>query len=85
MEKNLSQTTNDTPMSFTAVVQKDESSKIVENCSHHAQCDCMQRDNKHAIKEMDIEELGDGEIKIVLTGNRDKQEIEEAIKRSKVI
>jgi len=84
MQKNVIKTTQGVNINFSGEVEKDKIFKMVENCSH-GKCDCMNEDTKRKIKEMKVEETGEGEIKIVLTGDMDKQEIDEAIQRSKVI
>ncbi|MBN2824586.1 MAG: hypothetical protein JXQ76_04620 [Campylobacterales bacterium] len=84
MEKNVTKTLKGVDISFTGSVDKAKIFSMVENCSH-GKCDCMKEDTKRKIKEMQVEDLGEGEIKIVLTGDVEKHEIEEAIKRSKVI
>jgi len=84
MQKSVSKTTQGVDINFTGSVDKAKIFKMVENCSQ-GQCDCMQEDTKRKIKEMKVEELSEGEMKIVLTGDIDKSEIEEAIKHSKVI
>ncbi|MEA2029740.1 MAG: hypothetical protein U9N49_12310 [Campylobacterota bacterium] len=84
MEKNVTKTTQGVNINFSGEVEKDKIFKMVENCAH-GQCDCMKEDTKRKIKEMKVQESGEGEIKIVLTGDMDIKEIDEAIKRSKVI
>ncbi|MBN2825208.1 MAG: hypothetical protein JXQ76_07795 [Campylobacterales bacterium] len=84
MQKNVIKTTQGVNINFTGSVDKAKIFTMVENCSH-GKCECMNDDTKRKIKEMKVEETGQGEIKIVLTGDMEKAEIEEAIGRSKVI
>jgi uncharacterized OsmC-like protein len=84
MEKKVIKTAQGVNINFSGEVEKDKIFKMVENCAH-GQCDCMKEDTKRKIKEMKVEEVDEGEIQIVLTGDMDKKEIDEAIQRSKVI
>jgi len=84
MQKNVTKTTQGIDINFSGEVEKDKIFKMVENCSQ-GKCDCMNDDTKQKIKDMKVEEVTEGEIKIVLTGDLEKSEIDEAIKRSKVI
>jgi hypothetical protein len=84
IQKTVNKTAQGVDIHFTGSVDKAKIFTMVENCSH-GKCDCMKEDTKRKIKEMHVEDLGDGEIKIVLTGDIEKQEISEAIQRSKVL
>lgn len=84
MDKSVTKTTQGVDINFSGSVDKAKIFKMVENCAK-GQCNCMQEDTKRKIKEMKVEELSEGEAKIVLTGDIEKAEIEEAIKRSPLL
>ena len=56
---------------------------MVKNCSS-GKCECMSDETKQKVKNMQV--LGDdGAVELKLTGDISKEEIEEALKKSKVL
>ena len=83
MEKNVNKITNGVKISFTGEVKKQNIVTMVENCSS-GKCECMSDETKQKVKNMQV--LGDdGDVQLELTGEISKEEIEDALKRSKVL
>ena len=83
MNKNVFKTSDGINISFTGAVEKQNIIKMVENCSTGT-CDCMCDETKAKITNMEVSGK-DGEVNLNLTGNLSKEEIEEALAKSKVI
>ena len=83
MDKSVSKTTQGVKILFTGVVQKQNVIKMVENCAT-GQCECMSDETKKKIKEMKVTGK-DGKVELDLVGDVARQEIEEALKKSKVL
>jgi arsenate reductase len=83
VKRELFKTSKGVKISFSGVVRKEEIVKMVENCST-GKCDCMSDDTKRKIKDMQVSGE-DGDVNLDLSGEVSKKEIEEALKRSKVI
>ena len=83
MKKDVKKTTEGVKISFTGVVQKQQIVKMVENCAT-GQCECMSDDTKKKIKDMQVSGE-DGAVELDLSGDIAKEEIEAALKRSKVL
>ncbi len=83
MEKKVEKTNQGVKINFTGVVKKQQIVKMVENCAT-GQCECMSDDTKKKIKDMKVNGK-DGDVSLNLTGDVAKEEIEAALKRSKVL
>ncbi len=83
MKRVVNKLSSGVNISFSGDVQKGTIFKMVENCSE-GKCDCMSDDTKKKIKDMRVEEIEDG-LKITIDGEINKQEIEDALSRSKIL
>jgi hypothetical protein len=83
MKKNVFSTKEGVKISFSGEVEKKNIIKMVENCSTGS-CDCMSDETKEKITNMEVSGA-DGEVNLNLTGDISKEEIEAALKKSKVI
>jgi arsenate reductase len=83
MKKDVFKTDTGVKIAFTGVVQKQQIVKMVQNCSTGA-CECMSDETKKKITDMQVTG-DDGDVSLELSGNVAKEEIEEALKKSKVI
>jgi len=83
MQKQLFKTDAGVKISFTGAVEKQQIVKMVENCATGA-CECMSAATKKKIINMQVAGK-DGEVALELTGDISKEEIAEALKKSKVL
>ena len=83
MNKSVFKMTDGVKISFTGAVQKQQIIKMVENCSTGA-CECMSDATKKKITNMQVEGK-DGDVELKLSGEIAKEEIEEALAKSKVL
>ena len=83
MKKNVNTTNSGVKISFSGEVKKQNIVTMVENCAT-GKCECMSDDTKKKIKDMQVTGE-DGDVKLDLTGDIDKKEIEEALAKSKVL
>ena len=83
MKKNVIKTDSGVKVSFTGMVEKQNIVKMVQNCSTGA-CECMSDDTKKKISGMQVDGE-DGNVSLDLTGDITQKEIENALKRSKVL
>jgi hypothetical protein len=83
MNKNVSKTSQGVKILFTGVVEKQNVVKMVENCAT-GQCECMSDETKNKIKDMKVTGV-DGKVELDLLGDIATKEIEEALKKSKVL
>jgi len=83
MKQSVFKTTEGVKITFTGVVEKKQIVKMVENCATGS-CDCMSDETKNKITNMQVEGK-DGEVKLNLSGDIAKEEIEAALAKSKVI
>ena len=81
--KNVFKTTEGVKISFTGMVQKQQIVKMVENCATGA-CACMNDATKKKITNMQVEGK-DGNVELILSGDINKEEIEKALAKSKVL
>ena len=82
MNRNVFKTDKGVKINFTGVVQKQQIIKMVENCATGA-CECMSDATKKKITNMQVEGK-DGDVELQLSGEMTKEEIETALKKSKV-
>jgi len=83
MNKNVFKTNEGVKIAFTGVVQKQQIVKMVENCATGA-CECMSDETKKKITNMQVEGK-DGNVELKLSGDINKEEIEKALEKSKVL
>ncbi len=83
MNKNVLQTNQGVKINFTGAVEKQNIVKMVENCAT-GQCECMSNETKAKITNMEVSGK-DGDVALELSGQVSKEEIEEALAKSKVI
>ena len=83
MKKNVFKTGEGVEIAFTGEVEKQNIVQMVENCATGA-CECMNDETKAKISNMEVSGQ-DGDVKLDLSGDISKEEIEAAIARSKVI
>ncbi|HHD84268.1 MAG TPA: hypothetical protein ENK93_05255 [Campylobacteraceae bacterium] len=83
MQKNVLKTGDGVRISFTGAVEKRQIVKMVENCAT-GQCECMSDETKKKISDMHVDGM-DGDVRLNLTGDLSKEEIEAALARSKVL
>jgi len=83
MKKSVFKTNKGVKINFTGVVAKEQINKMVQNCAT-GQCECMSDDTKKKIKDMKVDGE-DGNVELNLSGDVSKEEIEEALQRSKVL
>ncbi len=83
IKKEVTKLNSGVKINFTGVVQKQNIIKMVENCATGA-CECMSDETKAKVKDMKVTGK-DGDVKLELSGDVNKEEIEAALARSKVI
>jgi hypothetical protein len=83
MEKNVFKTMQGVKVSFTGAIQKQHIITMVENCKT-GQCECMSDETKKKITAMEVHG-DDGHVEIDLCGDIEKEEIEAAIAKSKIL
>ncbi len=83
MEKNVFKTPEGAKIAFTGAVAKQQIVTMVENCST-GNCECMSDETKKKISNMEVAGE-DGNVELKLTGDVSKEELEEALERSKVL
>lgn len=83
MQKNVLKTDNGVNISFKGEVEKQNIVKMVENCQT-GQCECMSDATKQKITGMNVSGK-DGDVNLDLSGDITKEEIEAAMKKSKVL
>jgi len=83
MKKNVFSTKNGVNIKFSGEVKKQKIVTMVQNCSS-GKCECMSDETKAKIKNMQVDGK-DGDVSLELSGDISKQEIEEALAKSKVL
>ena len=83
IKKEVQQVSNGVKINFTGVVEKQNIVKMVENCAT-GQCECMSDETKAKVKDMKVTGK-DGDVKLELSGDVSKSEIEVALAKSKVL
>jgi len=83
MDKKVNATGFGINISFSGAVKKQNIVTMVENCST-GRCECMSDETKKKIEGMEVSGE-DGKVELNLKGDISKQEIEEALSRSKVL
>ena len=83
MNKNVFKTGKGVKIAFTGAVEKQNIIQMVENCKTGS-CECMTDETKKKITNMEVSGQ-DGDVKLDLSGDISKEEIEAALARSKVI
>ena len=83
MEKNVFKTAEGAKIAFTGAVAKDQIVTMVNNCAS-GNCECMSDETKEKITSMEVSGK-DGDVALNLTGDVSKEELEEALAKSKVL
>ncbi len=83
MNKFVNATNNGVKISFSGAVKKQNIVTMVENCST-GKCECMSDETKKKIEGMDVTGE-DGDVQLALSGDISKEEIEQALAKSKVL
>ncbi|MBL0722069.1 MAG: arsenate reductase ArsC [Sulfurovum sp.] len=83
MKKNVFKTNTGVQISFAGIAKKEQIFKMVENCSQ-GKCECMSDETKKKITNMEVEDV-DGDIKLNLSGDIQKGDIETALAKSKIL
>jgi len=83
MTKQVFKTAEGVKISFTGSVKKQNIITMVENCAT-GQCECMSEESKTKIRDMQVSGE-DGDVSLLLSGDLSKEEIEQALAKSKVI
>jgi len=83
LNKEVQKTGQGVKIAFTGAVKKQNIVQMVENCAT-GQCECMSDETKKKIRNMEVKGE-DGAVELELTGDVAKEEIEAALKRSKVL
>ncbi len=83
MQKEVSKTTNGVKISFLGEVKKANIVSMVQNCQSGG-CECMSDATKEKIKGIQISGE-DGDVNLTLSGDINKEEIEEALAKSTLI
>jgi len=83
VRKDVFKTDVGVKIKFTGIVEKQQIVKMVENCAK-GQCDCMSDETKSKITAMDIDGQ-DGDINLNISGDLAKEEIENALAKSKIL
>lgn len=83
IKKKVTQLKSGVAIKFSGAVQKESIVKMVQNCKTGA-CECMSDETKGKIKDMQVSE-DDGEVLLELCGEVQKEDIEVALAKSKVV
>ena len=83
IKRDVSKTASGVKIGFSGFVKKEEIEKMVQNCAT-GQCECMSDETKKKITQMKVSGA-DGDVKLDLSGEVSKDEIEQALKKSKII
>ena len=83
MNKFVNKVDSGVKISFTGEVKKQNIVTMVENCAT-GKCECMSDDTKAKIKDMKVTGE-DGDVALDLAGDVSVEEIQEALKKSKLI
>ena len=83
MNKSVFKTTQGVKIDFTGAVKKEQIVQMVENCSTGA-CECMSSETKEKIKDMSVSGE-DGAVELNLIGDMSKEDIENALSKSKAL
>lgn len=83
IKQEVKQLHNGVKISFSGAISKDKVERMMQNCTA-GKCECMKDETKKKIHTMQVIEENEL-IKLELTGDIKKEEIEEALSRSKLI
>ena len=83
MKKEVRTTRNGVRIAFSGDVKKQNVVAMVENCAA-GRCECMSEATKRKIETMQVSG-DDGDVELELTGEIGREEIEAALKRSRVL
>ena len=83
MQKNVTKMANGVKINFLGEVKKQQIVTMVQNCST-GKCECMSDSTKAKLTDMKVDGK-DGDIELSLVGDISTKEIQEALKKSKVL
>lgn len=83
IKKDVTKTQSGVNISFSGAISKDTVFTMVQNCTT-GKCACMSDATKEKIKNMQVSGK-DGDVTLKLEGDVTKEEIKEALSRSKVV
>jgi len=83
VKKEVSKTNNGVNIKFSGTVKKNSILTMVQNCQTGS-CECISDDTKEKIKDMQVTGE-DGDVLLELSGEIQKEEIEAALAKSKVL
>lgn len=83
MQKKVNSLKNGVNISFIGAVKKENIVTMVQNCQS-GKCECMSDETKKKINNIEVSG-NDGDVNLTLSGAILKEEIEEALAKSKVI
>lgn len=83
IKKELTKLQNGIKIKFSGAIKKENIVKMVQNCETGS-CECMSDESKNKIKDMQVSG-SDGEVTLELSGDIQKEEIEKALAKSKML
>jgi hypothetical protein len=83
MKKEVRATKGGVKIAFRGEVKKEKIVRMVENCAT-GRCECMSDETKGRISAMEVKGE-DGDVELELTGDIAEEEIEAALRRSRVL
>jgi arsenate reductase len=83
ISKKVTATETGIKINFKGAVQKDKIFEMVQNCQT-GKCECMAEETKAKISDMNVSGEN-GDVEVILSGDISKEEIEEALSKSKVL
>ena len=83
MNRSVNLINNGVKISFSGEVKKQNIVTMIENCST-GKCECMSDETKKKIEGMEVSGV-DGDVELKLSGDINKEEIEQALANSKYL
>ncbi|NPA66511.1 MAG: hypothetical protein GXO11_06480 [Epsilonproteobacteria bacterium] len=83
IRKDVQKTQDGVSIDFSGAIAKETVFTMVQNCAE-GKCECMSDETKQKVTDM-VVSGEDGSVNLELKGEITQEEIEEALKRSKVI
>jgi len=83
IKKDVQKIQNGVSIDFSGAIAKETVFTMVQNCAE-GKCECMSDETKKKVTDMVVSGK-DGSVNLELKGDLTQKEIEEALKRSKVI
>ncbi len=83
MQREVLKSSKGVKILFKGEIKKHNIVQMVQNCAT-GKCECMSEETKQRIKDMQVRGE-DGQVELELHGEIDKEEIEAALQRSKIL